>query len=54
MDLRINWIGRLLAVLLCLAGSTERQAAAARKTLKRRSDWPYLPTMRAPWCWQYH
>lgn len=32
---------------------TARQAAAARKTLKRRSDWPYLPTMRAPLFGQY-
>lgn len=33
---------------------TERQATAARKTIKRRSDWPYLPTMQAPWFGQYH
>ena len=33
---------------------TERQAAMARKTIKRRSDWPYLPTMRAPWFGQLH
>ena len=33
---------------------TERQAAGARKAVKRRVDWPYLPTMRAPWFGQYH
>ncbi|TFW20394.1 hypothetical protein E4L96_10510 [Massilia arenosa] len=33
---------------------TRRQAEAARKTLKRRSDWPYLPAMQAPWFGQYH
>ena len=33
---------------------TEPQAAAARKALKRRSDWPYLPTMRAPLFGQYN
>jgi hypothetical protein len=33
---------------------TESQAAMARKSLKRRSDWPYLPTMQAPWFGQYH
>lgn len=33
---------------------TEQQAAVARKNIKRRSDWPYLPIMRAPWFGQYH
>jgi hypothetical protein len=33
---------------------TRHQAKAARKTLKRRSDWPYLPAMQAPWFGQYH
>jgi hypothetical protein len=33
---------------------TEHQADSARKALKRRSDWPYLPTMHAPWFGQYH
>jgi hypothetical protein len=33
---------------------TQEQAEAARKTLKRRSDWPYLPAMQAPWFGQYH
>jgi hypothetical protein len=33
---------------------TEHQADAARKTIKRRSDWPYLPAMQAPWFGQYH
>jgi hypothetical protein len=33
---------------------TEQQAEAARKALKHRSDWPYLPTMHAPWFGQYH
>lgn len=32
---------------------TQHQAEAARKTLKRRSDWPYLPAM-VPWFGQYH
>jgi hypothetical protein len=33
---------------------TQHQAEDARKTLKRRSDWPYLPAMQAPWFGQYH
>lgn len=33
---------------------TQQQAEAARKALKRRSDWPYLPTMQAPWFGEYH
>jgi hypothetical protein len=33
---------------------TEHQAEAARKALKHRSDWPYLPTMHAAWFGQYH
>ena len=33
---------------------TPEQAEAARKTLKRRSDWPYLPAMQGPWFGQYH
>lgn len=33
---------------------TERQAVAARKVIKRRSDWPYLPVRHAPWFGQYH
>ena len=32
---------------------TERQATAARKNLKRRAEWPYLPSMRAPRFGQY-
>lgn len=33
---------------------TESQAEATKRILKRRSDWPYLPTMEAPWFGQYH
>ena len=33
---------------------TERQVEAAKRSLKRRSDWPYLPTMQTPWFGQYH
>jgi hypothetical protein len=33
---------------------TPHQAETARKTLKHRSDWPYLPAMQAPWFGQYH
>ena len=32
---------------------TERQATAARKNEKRRAEWPYLPSMRAPRFGQY-
>jgi hypothetical protein len=33
---------------------TESQVEAAKRSLKRRSDWPYLPTMQALWFGQYH
>jgi hypothetical protein len=33
---------------------TESQAEAAKRSLKRRSDWPYLPRMQVPWFGQYH
>ncbi len=33
---------------------TPEQAASAQKGLTRRSDWPYLPMVEAPWYGQYH
>lgn len=39
----------LMGILL-----TEEQAAKARKQIKRRSDWPYIPKMVAPFFGQYH
>lgn len=33
---------------------TLEQAEEARKSLRRKADWPYLPTMKPPWYGQYH
>jgi hypothetical protein len=33
---------------------TPQQAEAARKTLPRKLDWPYLPTPEPPWYGQFH
>ncbi len=33
---------------------TEQQVSAARKSLKEKTDWPYLPTLEHPWYGQYH
>lgn len=33
---------------------TEADAAAARKSLKNKSDWPYLPTAKGPWHGMFH
>lgn len=33
---------------------TEQQVSAARKELKHRKDWPYIPKMEPPWFGQYH
>jgi hypothetical protein len=30
------------------------ECEAARKSLPRREDWPYLPTLEHPWYGQYH
>jgi hypothetical protein len=33
---------------------TVEEAQAARKSIKARSDWPYLPASEAPWYGMYH
>jgi hypothetical protein len=33
---------------------TQSQCEAARKSLPRKEDWPYLPTTEHPWYGQYH
>jgi len=33
---------------------TPAQAQAARKTLSKKTDWPYLPEDKPPWYGQYH
>ena len=33
---------------------TLEQAEAAKKSLPRKSDWPYLPVLEAPWYGQHH
>lgn len=33
---------------------TKLQVAAAKKKFKRKTDWPYVPTMEDPWYGQYH
>lgn len=33
---------------------TPAQAQAARKSLRKKSDWPYLPTDEPPWYGQFH
>jgi hypothetical protein len=33
---------------------TPEQAEAAKKSLPRKVDWPYLPVDRQPWYGQYH
>lgn len=33
---------------------TQRECDAARKSLPRKEDWPYLPTLEHPWYGQYH
>lgn len=33
---------------------TKQQVVAAKKSLKRKIDWPYIPTLEHPWYGQYH
>jgi hypothetical protein len=33
---------------------TRNECELARKTLPRKEDWPYLPTLQHPWYGQYH
>ncbi len=33
---------------------TEAECQAARKSLPRKEDWPYLPTLQHPWYGQFH
>jgi hypothetical protein len=33
---------------------TQSECEAARKSLSREEDWPYLPTLEPPWYGQYH
>lgn len=33
---------------------TQLECEAARKSLVRKEDWPYLPTLEHPWYGQYH
>jgi hypothetical protein len=33
---------------------TRSECEAARKSLPRKEDWPYLPTLEHPWYGQYH
>lgn len=33
---------------------TKRQVAEAKKSLKRKTDWPYIPTLQYPWYGQQH
>jgi hypothetical protein len=33
---------------------TSAQAEAARESLARRTDWPYIPTAEEPWYGQFH
>jgi hypothetical protein len=33
---------------------TQLESEAARKSLPRKEDWPYLPTPDHPWYGQYH
>lgn len=33
---------------------TESECEAARRTIARRSDWPYIPANDEPWFGQYH
>ena len=33
---------------------TPSESEAARKSLPRKADWPYLPTLDDPWYGQYH
>ena len=33
---------------------THAEAEAARKSLPRKQDWPYLPKLERPWYGQYH
>jgi hypothetical protein len=33
---------------------TQSECEAARKSLPRKEDWPYLPTLEHPWYGQYH
>ena len=33
---------------------TPEQAQSAQATLPRKSDWPYLPALEAPWYGQFH
>jgi len=33
---------------------TQSECEAARKSLPRKMDWPYLPTLDHPWYGQYH
>jgi hypothetical protein len=33
---------------------TETEAAAAKRSLKNRKDWPYLPSAQGPWYGMFH
>jgi hypothetical protein len=33
---------------------TERQVTAAKNSLKKKTDWPYLPTLEPPWYGLHH
>lgn len=33
---------------------TEQQVVAAKRSLKKKTDWPYLPTLEHPWYGQHH
>jgi len=33
---------------------TQAECEAARKSLSRKEDWPYLPTLEHPWYGQFH
>ena len=33
---------------------TPQQVASAKRTLKRKTDWPYIPTLEYPWYGQFH
>jgi len=32
----------------------DQQVAAAKKSLKKKADWPYIPALEPPWYGQYH
>jgi hypothetical protein len=33
---------------------TQRECDSARRSLPRKEDWPYLPTLEPPWYGQFH